>query len=150
VALARGLRHGRWLRHAVLRERLGPQPHQLRQRARATVRRDLDVSRVPPFPPGAAVVPGAALDLRRLSELRADDPALAVTRALVRAVAGVAPRAQAPGLRVLLYHAVGRRERTDRLSLRVSRAAFRDQMRLVIDAGYRVVPLTTLRQTAPA
>jgi peptidoglycan/xylan/chitin deacetylase (PgdA/CDA1 family) len=73
-----------------------------------------------------------------------------VKRTLVRAVAGLAPRSRAPGVRVLLYHAVDRRDRADRLSLRVPPALFREQMRFLVSTGYRVVPLNALSREAPS
>lgn len=54
----------------------------------------------------------------------------------------MAPRSRRPGLRVLLYHAIDRRDAADHLSLRVPPAAFREQMRFLAGAGYRVVPLS--------
>lgn len=65
-------------------------------------------------------------------------------RILRRAVSRIVPRSDAPGLRVLLYHAVDEPHPADRLSLRVSPAAFRSQMELLKTEGYQVVPLKSL------
>lgn len=61
--------------------------------------------------------------------------------ALRRAVARVAPETSGPGVRVLLYHAIGDPVEEDPLSLRVSRQRFVEQMKLLRDDGYAVVPL---------
>ena len=50
------------------------------------------------------------------------------------------PASQA-GVRVLLYHAIDRPDPADRMGLRVSPEAFRAQLTLLRDEGYRVVPL---------
>jgi peptidoglycan/xylan/chitin deacetylase (PgdA/CDA1 family) len=63
-------------------------------------------------------------------------------RALRRAVACLTPAVPTDGVRILLYHAVGDSDPADRLSLSVSREAFRVQMRMLGDYGYAVVPLT--------
>ena len=64
--------------------------------------------------------------------------------AITRTLSRLAPRARHPGVRVLLYHAVGAADPSDRLSLRVPLEAFRAQMRLLKEEGYRVVPLRSL------
>ena len=65
-------------------------------------------------------------------------------RALRRAIASLAPAAAEAGVRVLLYHAIDGPDAADRMGLRVSREAFREQMQLLHTAGYRVVPLTRM------
>lgn len=45
---------------------------------------------------------------------------------------------------MLLYHAVGQADPSDRLSLLVPLEAFRAQMRMLKEDGYRVIPLTSL------
>lgn len=65
-------------------------------------------------------------------------------QALRRAIAGVSPAASTAGIRVLMYHAIDEPDAADRLSLRVSRRAFEDQMRLLHDEDFSVVPLTQL------
>ena len=65
-------------------------------------------------------------------------------RALRRVIAGVSPSAPRGGVRVLLYHAIGEADPGDRMSLRVSRAAFHAQMALLREEAYVVVPLTAV------
>lgn len=65
---------------------------------------------------------------------------------LRRALARVAPQAAAGGVRVLLYHSIDEPDPLDTLSLRVSRARFLEQMRLLQAEGYAVVPLTSVFQ----
>jgi peptidoglycan/xylan/chitin deacetylase (PgdA/CDA1 family) len=60
---------------------------------------------------------------------------------LQRAVARMAPETSGAGVRVLLYHAVDDPIQEDALSLRVSRPRFLEQMTLLRDDGYEVVPL---------
>jgi peptidoglycan/xylan/chitin deacetylase (PgdA/CDA1 family) len=72
-----------------------------------------------------------------------------VKSALRRAIASVAPAAPEEGVRVLLYHAIDDPDPADRMGLRVSREAFREQMQLLHTAGYRVVPLTRILEAAP-
>lgn len=66
-----------------------------------------------------------------------------IKQRLRRAVSGVAPRATG-GIRVLLYHAVDDPVPGDRLALRVPRGRFLEQMQLLRDEGYRVVPLAAV------
>ena len=63
---------------------------------------------------------------------------------LRRAVARVAPQTSASGVRVLLYHAIDDPEPGDTLWLKVARQRFREQLTLLRDEGYMVVPLTAL------
>ena len=65
-------------------------------------------------------------------------------RAIQRTIARLVPTASCSGTRVLLYHAVDESEPADRLSLRVSRQAFLEQMAVLRTDGYRVVPLACL------
>jgi peptidoglycan/xylan/chitin deacetylase (PgdA/CDA1 family) len=67
-----------------------------------------------------------------------------VKRALRRAIASLAPAVSERGVRVLLYHAIDGPDTVDRMGLRVSREAFREQMQLLSTAGYRVVPLARM------
>jgi peptidoglycan/xylan/chitin deacetylase (PgdA/CDA1 family) len=64
-------------------------------------------------------------------------------------MASVAPRVRDTGVRVLLYHAIDRPDPADRMGLRVSPEAFREQMRALRTEGYQVVPLKRLLE-APA
>lgn len=61
-----------------------------------------------------------------------------------RALARLVPGPSDPGFRVLLYHAVDEADPADRLSLRISPAAFRAQMEFLRTERYRVVPLRSL------
>ena len=61
-----------------------------------------------------------------------------------RWLATVAPVLPQEGVRVLLYHAIEEPKPDDRLGLRVSPAAFREQMAWLKDEGFRVVPLGTV------
>jgi peptidoglycan/xylan/chitin deacetylase (PgdA/CDA1 family) len=61
-----------------------------------------------------------------------------------RFLATVTPPAEAEGWRVLLYHAIEEPSPEDRLGLRVSPEAFREQMVWLKDEGFTVVPLTAL------
>lgn len=70
-------------------------------------------------------------------------------RALRRAIARLAPRASAGGVRVLLYHAIDVPEPADPLALRVSRQQFLEQMTLLRDERYAVVPLAAVLDAAP-
>lgn len=60
---------------------------------------------------------------------------------LRRAGAYLAPEASPTGVRVLLYHAVDHPIPEDKLSLRVSRERFVEQMTFLRDDGYTLVPL---------
>jgi peptidoglycan/xylan/chitin deacetylase (PgdA/CDA1 family) len=62
---------------------------------------------------------------------------------LCRAIARVAP-GRSTGVRVLLYHAIDDPDPADRMSLRVSRQQFLEQMTVLRDEGYAVAPLGTL------
>jgi len=64
--------------------------------------------------------------------------------AVKRLVASLNPAAPGSGCRVLLYHAVGPRQATDRVALCVEHQAFQAQMEWLRAQGYRVVPLTAL------
>jgi peptidoglycan/xylan/chitin deacetylase (PgdA/CDA1 family) len=66
-----------------------------------------------------------------------------IKQALGRAVARVAP-GRSTGVRVLLYHAIDDPDPADRMSLRVSRQRFLEQMTLLRDDRYAVVPLGTV------
>jgi peptidoglycan/xylan/chitin deacetylase (PgdA/CDA1 family) len=65
------------------------------------------------------------------------------------AMARLAPRRDG-GTRVLMYHAIGDPDPADRLALRVSHRQFLDQMTLLRDEGYAVVPLASVADPAPA
>lgn len=65
-------------------------------------------------------------------------------RGVRRLVASVAPEAPPGGVRVLLYHAVDEADSADHLSLRVARPHFLEQMRVLRDDGYTVVPLAAV------
>ena len=65
-------------------------------------------------------------------------------QAIKRTMARWAPARTEPGVRILLYHAVEEPDPADRLSLRVSPESFREQMTLLRDEGYPVVPLASL------
>ena len=69
-------------------------------------------------------------------------------RIIRRTLARVAPQAAAGGVRVLLYHSIDEPDHSDTLSLRVSRAQFLEQMRLLQAEGYAVVSLTSVFETA--
>jgi len=71
-------------------------------------------------------------------------------RALCRAVARVAPATSTGGVRVLLYHAIDDPDPADPMSLRVPRHRFLEQMTLLRDEGYSVVPLRTVFDGGPA
>ena len=64
--------------------------------------------------------------------------------AVKRAIASVNPLPASAGCRVLLYHAIDESTPEDRLGLRVSPAAFREQMAWLKEEGFRVVPLGTV------
>lgn len=68
-------------------------------------------------------------------------------RHLSRIVASVTPPVFRGGVRVLLYHAIDDPDPSDRMALRVSRQRFVEQMRLLRDGGYRVVPLAAVCAT---
>lgn len=68
--------------------------------------------------------------------------------ALRRAIGRVAP-GRGGGVRVLLYHAIDDPHPADYLSLRVSRRQFLDQMTVLRDGGYAVVPLDAVFEPAP-
>lgn len=63
---------------------------------------------------------------------------------LRRTVARVAPPVAGGGVRVLLYHAIDDRDPADVMSLRVPPRQFAEQMTLLRDEGYAVVPLGAL------
>lgn len=65
-------------------------------------------------------------------------------RTLCRAVARMAPEPTSSGVRVLLYHAVDDPDPVDTMALRVSRQHFVEQMTLLRDDGYAVVPLAAV------
>lgn len=65
-------------------------------------------------------------------------------RALCRAIARVAPGTSTGGVRVLLYHGIDDPDPVDTMSLRVSRQRFLEQMTLLSDDRYAVVPLGTV------
>lgn len=69
---------------------------------------------------------------------------MTLKRALSRAVARVVPEAGTSGVRVLLYHAVDDPDPADAMALRVSRQRFVEQMTLLRDGGYAVVPLAAV------
>ena len=64
--------------------------------------------------------------------------------AIRRTIAGVVPAAAEGGTRVLLYHSVDEPEPADRMSLRVSRQTFLEQMAVLRTDGYHVVPLVSV------
>jgi peptidoglycan/xylan/chitin deacetylase (PgdA/CDA1 family) len=68
---------------------------------------------------------------------------------LKRAISSVAPRAAHGGTRVLLYHAVDQPDPSDPLALRVSPQRFVEQMTLLRDGGYAVVPLAAALDPPP-
>lgn len=61
-------------------------------------------------------------------------------RTIFNGIARLAP-ASTTGIRVLLYHAIGDPDPVDRMHLRVSRARFLEQMAVLRDEGFDVVPL---------
>lgn len=65
-------------------------------------------------------------------------------RALQRVVSRAVPAISRGGVRVLLYHAVDDPVQGDPLSLRVSQQRFLEQMTLLRDDGYDVVPLAAV------
>ena len=65
-------------------------------------------------------------------------------RTIRHAIARLVPAGSDGGTRVLLYHAIDEPEPADRLSLRVSRQAFLEQMTVLRTDGYRVVPLSSV------
>jgi len=65
-------------------------------------------------------------------------------RMLSHAIASMAPRASSAGVRVLMYHAIDNPHPADALALRVSRQRFLEQMTLLRDGRYAVVPLHTV------
>lgn len=62
-------------------------------------------------------------------------------RALSRTIAHIAPRASVGGVRVLMYHAIDDPDPSDSMALRVSQQRFLEQMTVLRDDGYDVVPL---------
>lgn len=70
-------------------------------------------------------------------------------RSLRRALARVAPVPTMSGVRVLLYHAVDDPDPSDTLGLRVSRERFLEQMTVLRDDGYTVVPLAAVCDAPP-
>ena len=64
-------------------------------------------------------------------------------QSLRRAVAQIAPR-RSGGVRVLMYHAVDDADPEDRMSLRVPRQRFFEQMTVLRDEHYEVVPLSAV------
>ncbi len=64
--------------------------------------------------------------------------------AITRTVSRLVPTTRQGGVRILLYHAVGRADPYDRLALHVSPDAFRAQMELLRAEGYQVVSLSSL------
>lgn len=64
--------------------------------------------------------------------------------AIRHAIARVVPPASINGVRVLLYHAIDEPDPVDRMSLRVSRARFFEQMSALRDEEYHVVPLDSV------
>lgn len=67
-----------------------------------------------------------------------------------RLLATVTPVPPQEGWRILLYHAIDKPSAEDRLGLRVSPAAFREQMEWLKEEGVSVVPLTALGTGAGA
>lgn len=66
---------------------------------------------------------------------------MTVRAALRRGIARVAPGGAAPGVRVLMYHAVDEPDPADTMALRVTRSAFDAQLALLEAGPYHVVPL---------
>lgn len=62
-------------------------------------------------------------------------------RVLSRTIAQVAPRASVGGVRVLMYHSIDEPDPSDSIGLRVSPQRFVEQMTVLRDEGYHVVPL---------
>jgi peptidoglycan/xylan/chitin deacetylase (PgdA/CDA1 family) len=71
-----------------------------------------------------------------------------VKRALSRTIASLVPPASPGGVRVLLYHGIDDPDPADRMGLRVSREAFREQMNVLHKDGYCVVPLTSMLEAS--
>lgn len=67
-----------------------------------------------------------------------------VKRALRRAIALAAPGTHGPGVRVLLYHSIDDPHPDDPMSLRVSREHFVEQMTVLRNGAYEVVPLSAV------
>ena len=68
---------------------------------------------------------------------------MTLKEALRRGIMRATPSSSS-GTRVLMYHAVDDPDPADSMSLRVSRRRFREQMALLRDEGYSVVPLSAV------
>jgi peptidoglycan/xylan/chitin deacetylase (PgdA/CDA1 family) len=71
-------------------------------------------------------------------------------RSIRRGIARAASEAAAPGVRILMYHAVDRPDPADSMALRVTPRRFEEQMQALRDDNCRVVPLSTIFEDAGA